>query len=236
MKTESLIGDRVYVFNLHLICGGYAYFSTLTKWAGEAEHGREVRAPSTVSAHNVVTMWFEPAGLHAALVRNESDLEYWMRRRGWALVGEVVAQGMMGHWLQNRVCLKNASSSFTDIGIASNSSLGRGPTAAQKRHIRERDGETCVICGKTQIEGAKITMHHIRPHSRGGPSLRENLVCACEECNQEIGDETLSQLYEFVGEPWSVDWSVVGAEGIDKMLRVAMEISDNLMHTRCEVF
>jgi len=41
-KTRDREG---YAFNLHLVCGGFAYFSTLSHWIGKGEHYRDVRRP-----------------------------------------------------------------------------------------------------------------------------------------------------------------------------------------------
>ena len=46
--------------------------------------------------------------------------------------------------------------------------------------VFERDGWTCVYCGKRTWE---LTCDHVVPVSRGGSSTLENLVTACLACN-----------------------------------------------------
>ncbi len=40
----------------------------------------------------------------------------------------------------------------------------------------------CYYCGK-KVKPSELTMDHVIPLSRGGRSVRENLVPACKECN-----------------------------------------------------
>ena len=50
--------------------------------------------------------------------------------------------------------------------------------------IFERDDFRCVYCGRSSIEdGVKLHVDHIFPESKGGQSVAENLITACESCN-----------------------------------------------------
>ncbi len=40
----------------------------------------------------------------------------------------------------------------------------------------------CYYCGR-KVKSSELTMDHVIPLSRGGRSVRENLVPACKECN-----------------------------------------------------
>lgn len=46
----------------------------------------------------------------------------------------------------------------------------------------------CQYCG---LKGD--TIDHIVPHSKGGKTKLDNLVCACKKCNQEKGDLCLGE-------------------------------------------
>ena len=61
--------------------------------------------------------------------------------------------------------------------------------------IYARDGGRCVYCG---VEARRLrrgvrrapdiaTLDHVVPKSLGGPLTRENLVLACQACNNERG-------------------------------------------------
>ena len=53
--------------------------------------------------------------------------------------------------------------------------------------ILERDGPTCVWCGR-RFEGlVRATTEHLVPRLKGGPSWLENEVAACRRCNGQRG-------------------------------------------------
>ena len=49
---------------------------------------------------------------------------------------------------------------------------------------RKRASGRCHYCGRT-FKPAELTMDHLIPVVRGGRSVKENLVPACKECNNE---------------------------------------------------
>jgi 5-methylcytosine-specific restriction endonuclease McrA len=49
--------------------------------------------------------------------------------------------------------------------------------------VRQRDGESCVECGKYVQEGTPP--HHEPPRSRGGRNIPEHLVTVCIGCHHE---------------------------------------------------
>jgi hypothetical protein len=50
----------------------------------------------------------------------------------------------------------------------------------------ERDGPTCVWCGRAPWH-TDLTAEHIVPRSRGGRTSPENLTVACRSCNKRRG-------------------------------------------------
>jgi hypothetical protein len=53
--------------------------------------------------------------------------------------------------------------------------------------ILERDGPTCVWCGRPFGPLIRPTTEHVVPRVKGGPSRLENEVAACGRCNGERG-------------------------------------------------
>jgi len=51
--------------------------------------------------------------------------------------------------------------------------------------VLNRDNFRCVFCGKSPATdiGTKLHLDHIKPFSKGGKSIIENLQTLCEECN-----------------------------------------------------
>lgn len=60
-----------------------------------------------------------------------------------------------------------------------------------RKNIMKRDGFTCMYCGDVN----DLTIDHIIPKSKGGKTTWENLVTACNKCNN-LKD---NKLYHEVG-------------------------------------
>ncbi len=56
-----------------------------------------------------------------------------------------------------------------------------------RRAIFFRDGFTCQYCG---IKSKNLTLDHIKPRSRNGPHVWENVVSACIPCNHRKAGRT----------------------------------------------
>jgi hypothetical protein len=56
--------------------------------------------------------------------------------------------------------------------------------------ILERDGPTCIWCGRSFGPLIRPTTEHVVPRVKGGPSWLENEVAACGRCNRERGHRT----------------------------------------------
>jgi 5-methylcytosine-specific restriction endonuclease McrA len=69
--------------------------------------------------------------------------------------------------------------------------IERRPRSAPltRRNVLLRDDHTCQYCG---IEGTsrELTIDHVQPRSRGGPTSWENVAAACGPCNRRKGDRT----------------------------------------------
>jgi 5-methylcytosine-specific restriction endonuclease McrA len=57
------------------------------------------------------------------------------------------------------------------------------------RTLFQRDRNLCLYCG-LQFPTSMLTSDHIQPASRGGESVWENCVTACERCNHKKADRT----------------------------------------------
>lgn len=70
-------------------------------------------------------------------------------------------------------------------------SVGQANRGERLVLILERDGPTCVWCGR-RFEGlVGATTEHLVPRIKGGPSWLENEVAACRRCNNERGHTPL---------------------------------------------
>ncbi len=58
-----------------------------------------------------------------------------------------------------------------------------------RKNILMRDRYTCQYCQKIMPAG-ELTLDHVMPRSRGGPTSWENLVACCHPCNNRKGSRT----------------------------------------------
>jgi len=58
--------------------------------------------------------------------------------------------------------------------------------------IYMRDGLSCVWCGMSVEDGVKLTLDHLRAHSKGGSNHESNLVTCCKPCNDSRGSRAPS--------------------------------------------
>ncbi|RME01810.1 MAG: hypothetical protein D6814_00790 [Calditrichaeota bacterium] len=59
-----------------------------------------------------------------------------------------------------------------------------------RAYVYARDGWTCQYC---KSEDGNLTLDHIIPESRGGPTTPNNLVAACYNCNRAKGNQTAEE-------------------------------------------
>jgi hypothetical protein len=54
-----------------------------------------------------------------------------------------------------------------------------------------RDGMACTYCGAGVEDGAKLTLDHLKPRSKGGNNTTGNLVTCCLRCNSARGNRAV---------------------------------------------
>jgi hypothetical protein len=70
----------------------------------------------------------------------------------------------------------------------------------------ERDGPTCVWCGRPFTDQIRPTTEHVVPRVKGGPSWPENEVAACRRCNSDRGHRgPVEWLEECLRRGWAPD-------------------------------
>lgn len=231
----SLNLDSAYFFDLRMVCGGYAYYVTHTIFNTFTASGREVRDPDPVN----VEVFIKAAklfGQKVCLIEVVKDYNDWLYLRGWALVEKNLAKSYMPQWLKSAECIKAPTNIYTDVEIVSPSALKQYTKQGRKKHVLNRDNRACLACGSTEQDGAKLTMQHVRPFSKGGETTSQNLVTLRETCNRNLGAEEVTELYEKAGLHFIYDPSIIRGHSSIEARYKAAELSNNLMQTRCEIW
>ncbi len=63
----------------------------------------------------------------------------------------------------------------------------RARVAFNRRNVFRRDDNTCQYCG---VRASDLTLDHVMPRSRQGPTAWENVVACCRACNARKRDRT----------------------------------------------
>jgi 5-methylcytosine-specific restriction endonuclease McrA len=63
----------------------------------------------------------------------------------------------------------------------------RQRVAFNRRNVFRRDDHTCQYCTQRSND---LTLDHVVPRSRGGPTTWENVVACCRRCNAKKRDRT----------------------------------------------
>ena len=71
-----------------------------------------------------------------------------------------------------------------------------------RRNVLARDHHRCAYCKKSGN-----TIDHVIPRSRGGANSWENVVAACQDCNNKKDDPLLSEL------GWTLDYTPKSPKG-----------------------
>ena len=58
-----------------------------------------------------------------------------------------------------------------------------------RRNLLARDGHCCQYCGQS-LPASQLSLDHVMPRSRGGPTTWENVVASCVRCNTKKGSRT----------------------------------------------
>jgi len=67
--------------------------------------------------------------------------------------------------------------------------LPRNTVKFNRRNIFLRDEYMCQYCGR-KYSSHRLSLDHVLPKSRGGPTSWENIVCCCLDCNVRKGGRT----------------------------------------------
>lgn len=241
-EIQSMVSatiDGVYMFNLQLLCGGYAYFSTFSQFYSYGASSREFRKPSLVNIKRAYNSLRELGHFtnksfvqKDLVIGSNEQYQRWLYRKGWAFITKQYIQNHMSQWLKQRECLQSPLGMYTDIQLVPPSTLNQHAHSGIRDKVLERDGNKCLLCrAKTQL-----TMQHVTPYSKGGETTIRNLVTLCNNCNQECGVELLTELYDLVGLHHGFDPSLVKGFPSEEAIYEATSLSNNLMQTRCQVW
>lgn len=119
---------------------------------------------------------------------------YKQRFGGWTSACLKFIEYKMGHQiLEDEPILLETTHAVKDKNIEYKQENSRNVSLSLRLQVLNRDNFRCVFCGKSPATdiGTKLHIDHIKPFSKGGTSVLENLQTLCEECNLGKSNKTL---------------------------------------------
>ncbi len=103
------------------------------------------------------------------------------------VLGKAEAMDLMSEktWFVRSPNLVIAVPQHIRLTIASTERIWKIPPV-NRREVLKRDNHSCQYCGSNK----RLTLDHVIPVSKGGGHKWDNVVTACEPCNQRKRDRT----------------------------------------------
>lgn len=163
---------------------------------GGPDKGVELREPVRVNPDRMTRLW-EDAGQDWIVVNERAQLIALFRLGGNALIAEEVAREHLAKFVQPIEMIPNGAMGLRRFDPDAREVKYRRPRPKQKKRILQRDGDRCQVCHKQRANDADIPLelHHVRPFSKGGPTIDENLITVCRECNMSFGSQFQPRLF-----------------------------------------
>lgn len=160
------------------------------------DDGVELREPVPVYPDRMTRLW-EGAGQSWVVVNERAQLIWFLRFGGNALIAEEVAREHLAEFVRPIEMIPNGAVGLRRFDPDTREVKYHRPRPKQKARILERDGHRCRVCHKQRAndEDISLELHHIRPFSKGGPTIDENLITVCHECNMSFGSQFHPELF-----------------------------------------
>ncbi|HET9026773.1 MAG TPA: HNH endonuclease [Trueperaceae bacterium] len=164
-----------------------------------AVHGAEAKPEGSLGAHTAADLSagagvgevrpLENINAARVLILNASyePLHVCSVKRAVALLMHEVAERVE----DSGMVLRSPSSLFPVPSVIKLRRFVRGPfrqrVAFNRKNVFRRDDHTCQYCAKHTFD---LTLDHVMPRSRGGPTTWDNVVACCKPCNAKKRDRT----------------------------------------------
>lgn len=94
------------------------------------------------------------------------------------------------------------------IKLKKNIYIKRRSAKLSRKNLLHRDDYTCQYCGKKYAQ-SNLNMDHVKPRSKGGKTVWENVVLACLHDNSKKGDKTPWEAgMRLLKKPENPNWSL----------------------------
>lgn len=152
------------------------------------DHGVELREPSLVYPEKMISHW-EDMGQSWIVVNEDAQLAVYLRLGGHALLAEDLAHRRFAEFIKPRAYANVGPMGFRRYDPQAREAQQPRPRPRQRRRILERDGDICQKCGNSATKDdalSQFQLHHIKPFSKGGLTVDDNLITLCRGCHESL--------------------------------------------------
>jgi 5-methylcytosine-specific restriction endonuclease McrA len=131
------------------------------------------------------------------------------------------AVGLLMHDIAERVedaetVLRTPNSTFAVPSVVRLKRYVKRPqrqrVAFNRRNVFRRDDHSCQYCGRRSND---LTLDHVMPRSRGGPTSWKNVVACCRSCNAKKRDRTPDEAKMYLArQPYAPRFMFTSAYGL----------------------
>ena len=231
-----------YLFNLHAVDKGIAYFSAYSQWVKDKDrgryHGRELREVGIVDFAKI-NKALEGLGICAKVINNLESYNDWLNKPvnwGWAFIAEDIVESNMKAWIEPKRCFKTPHDTYAQVELLGPWAENRRANPNQRGTVIRKYGNKCLICGKSGSSDNRLEMHHIRPYNnKGGATTPDNLIPLCKSCHEPIGNKFETNLYELAGIIYGFDPDLAKATSSNNVPLWLFIFSDNMMLAKAPI-
>jgi len=187
-RVAELAGTNVVSYRLYSKSGKYHPMTASTRFGGwnkavkaaGLEIAKELNITDERLFENLMRLWqhYGRQPRYRELARPPSVISngpYTRRFRSWT--------NALAQFVEYANTQDTRPPSSTEA--ASGHQTGRDPSLRMRFRVMKRDNFSCRACGASPAlkMGLELQVDHIKPWSRGGETIDENLQTLCESCN-----------------------------------------------------
>ncbi|EQA70731.1 HNH endonuclease [Leptospira noguchii] len=174
------------------------FYETATQWCGlQIIEGKEIelRKPRPI----VTKAYKEFFKSNVSIINSQEDFSLYLLIGGHAAIVSGLYFDIFGESSAGLPVtpFRHSWGGFTVVE-APKDAIKRKPSPKLRMQVLNRDHRRCKICGRSPEENIDIELHvhHIKPWSMGGLTVKNNLITLCKVCHDGLDPHFDQTLYD----------------------------------------
>jgi len=180
-----------------------ALWAVFTGWVGQRSEKPdiEIRKASTVIPNIQIAHW-QTLGEDYIIISTNQHLLALYETGGNALIESQFSHRSLSFLPKPIDCVRAGIFGYMPAKNFGKVAFQPAPSPKLRGQILRRDNHRCLLCGARPSNNVHVELHvhHIRPWSAGGATVRENLITLCKTCHGGLEPHFDQSLFSFVHE------------------------------------